>query len=348
MLIVVLLITIIGAVFAQYEHPQPDSSQVTTQSSKDLTLARAHQLAPSYDADVISATADLAAAEREVTRVESDPLALRIEKLQATQELKRARATFAIANLNVKLKVSEVYFAALEADEALRIAHLKFDIATTTLEATQIKYSAGAATSLDLERAENSLAAAQREVADAQLAKELAYREISSFISIDVNNLPAADFSNSDLPQLEQAIIQALASNLQLLEAEQAVELAQAQLEAIDNAFSARVEIDNARDKLANSQTKLTDIRRSLEITVQQSYNTLLAAVGSYEGALESYQTSLDDLTAQKTRLDGGSISPLAYKQSELGHAQTNATLSSARYELELAKLKLKQVVAGN
>ncbi len=342
-----------GIASAQSEYAQPEpfqseTTQVTLQSSTDLTLARAHQLAPSYDADVISATANLAAAEREVTRVESDPLALRLEKLQATQALLSARTAYAIASLNVKFKVSEIYFEALEADEALSIAHLKLDIATTTLEATQIKYSAGAATSLDLERAENDLAATQREVTDAQQTKELAYREISTFLGLNVNSLPTTDFNSSEVPKLEQATAKALNSNSQLLAAEQAVELAQVQLEAIDNAFSARVEIDNARDKLTDAQTRLTDIRRGLEITVQQSYNALLAALGNYEGALESYKTSLDDLAAQKTRLDGGSISPLAYKQSVLNHAQTEATLNNARYELELSKLRLEQVVAGN
>ncbi len=162
-----------------------------------------------------------------------------------------------------------------------RIAQLQLDIATTTLETAQIKYSAGAATNIDLERAKNDLAANQREMTDAQQTKELAYREISTFLNLNVNSLPATDFNSSEVPQLDQATAKALTSNSQLLEAEQAVELAQVQLEAIDNAFSARVNIDHARDKLMDAQTKLTDIHCSLEITVQQSYNTLLAALGA-------------------------------------------------------------------
>ena len=159
--------------------------------------------------------------------------------MQATQALKSAQTTYAIANLNVKFKVSEAYFNALEVDEALRIAQLQLDIATTTLEATQIKYSAGAATNIDLERAKNNLAANQREMTDAQQTKELAYREISTFLNLNVNSLPATDFNSSEVPQLNQATAKALTSNSQLLEAEQTVELAQVQLEAIDNAFSA-------------------------------------------------------------------------------------------------------------
>jgi outer membrane protein TolC len=149
------------------------------------------------------------------------------------------------------------------------------------------------------------------------------------------------------LAPLEQIQNDAQTQNTQLKSLQRSVELAQTQLEITDNAFSSRSEIDNARDTLADAELTLSDYQSSLGLTIESSYNSVLAAQASYENALETARTSDDDLAAQQTRLDAGSISPISYQQSELTHAQNVAALNTAKHELFLAHIRLEQAVLG-
>jgi hypothetical protein len=84
----------------------------------------------------------------------------------------------------------------------------------------------------------------------------------------------------------------------------------------------------------------------------QDSLDTALLAnrldvTDKFFAALETARTSNDDLAAQKTRLDAGSISPIAYQQSELSHAQNVAALNRAKHQLFLAHVRLEQAVLG-
>ena len=59
----------------------------TTLTGDALTLAEVLRVASDNDPDVLGAEADVAAAQRELTRLQADPLALRVPTLQAEQTL---------------------------------------------------------------------------------------------------------------------------------------------------------------------------------------------------------------------------------------------------------------------
>ncbi len=312
-----------------------------------MSLTEAIALAPEFDVEVISARADLAAAERELARTEADPLALRLPLVQAQQALANAQGDLDNALLAARATVSDAYYVALEADEVLILAEMRQAIAATSLEATQIRYEAGAATELELERAQNDLLAAERSSQDARQSKNLAYSELASLIGkADNDFILSTDFALDDIPSLAEALSD-LANNSQLRRAEQTVEIARIQLESVDNAFSAQAEIETARDALQNAEIRLADTRRSLELSIRQSYNLLLAAQGRLENANANAATSAENLEAQRLRFEAGSISLLAYEQAKLDHANIVAQANSARYDLAQALTQLKRSAKG-
>jgi outer membrane protein, heavy metal efflux system len=312
-----------------------------------LTLEQALSLAPNVDANVISARTDVAAAERDLQRVSNDPLALRLEKLQAEQALASEQDSLEAAIVANRLDVTDKFFAALEADETLANALKQQQIATATLEAQQIRFEAGAITQIDLSNAQNDAVEAERAVRDAQNTRNLAYSQLGSVVGQSVTALAPYEAEAPQLAALEQIQSEAMTKNTQLKSLQRNVELARTQLEITDNAFSSRSQIDSAKDTLADAELTLSDYQSSLGLTIESSYNSVLAAQASYENALEAFRTSEDDLTAQKTRLEAGSISPIAYQQSELAHAQNQAALNAAKHQLVLAHIRLEQAVLG-
>ncbi len=315
--------------------------------SPALTLEQALSLAPNANATIISGKTDLAAAERDLQRVNNDPLALRLEKLQAEQNVASEQEDLNKALLSSRLDVTDKFFAALEADQTLANAQKQLEIANATLEAQGIRFEAGAITQIDLSKAQNDAVNAERSVADAQNSRNLAYSQLSNVIGQSATALAPYEADAPELVALEDVQLAANTENTQLKALQRNADLARVQFEITDNDFSSRSQIDSARDTLANAELNLSDYGSTLGLTIESSYNSVLAAQASYENALEAYQTSADDLTAQKTRLDAGSISPIAFQQSELSHAQNQAALDRAKHQLLLAHIRLEQAVMG-
>ncbi len=321
-------------IFAQ-DTPQP------------LTLEQALSLSPSLDAAIISSRTDLASAQRDVERVKADPLALRLDILQAEQKVASEQEAFDKAVVSNKLTLTEAFFNALESDQTLANAQKQLDIANATLKAQQIRYQAGAITQIDLSNAQNDAVETERSVSDAQNTRNLAYSQLSSKLGQEPSALESYTAEAPVLASLESYQAEALEKNSQLNALKRAVELAQVQLQIVDNAFSSRSQIDSAKDALANSQLNLSDYQNSLGLSIESSYNSVISANASYQNSLEAFNTASNDLSAQKTRLDAGSISPIAFQQSELVFAQKQAVLNRSKHQLLLSFIRIEQGVLG-
>lgn len=313
-----------------------------------LTLDRAAGLASAVDADLTAARLDVGSAERDLARTEADPLALRLERLQAEQALAAAEAALVSTEVALRLELADAFTAALQADRALALSAEELAIAATTLEAQRIRYDAGAATRLDVDRAVNDHEAALRDLADAEANRDLAYAELSSLTGAAAASLAPLDPALLALPDLDDALVRARSDNAQLLASHRGVALAATRLDGLDNAFTARSEIEAAQEALDDAELRLGDTLRTLELNLQNSHNAVLAAHARLESARANLATAADDLAAQRTRLDAGTISPLAFAQSELSFHNAEGALESAEHALYLTLLRFEQSVVGS
>ena len=298
-------------------------------------------------ADLATARVDLASAQRELDRAEADPLALRIPVLQAEQAVTQAQQALRVAELRAQDSAAAAYARALEAQSAVALAEEQLALAQTRAEATQIRFEAGASTSLDVDQAQNTLNSAQRDLADAEEERDLAFSQLASLLGLAGETLELTEtVPVGAVPPLAN-VLDGLEDNTQVVSAQQAVALAEAQLAAVNNAFSARSEIDAARDTLSNAETRLTETRRSLELGVRQSYNAVAAAQNRARGAQAEVDAAQDTLDAQQIRFEAGSISQLELAQNEIEVQTAANALESARHTLGDALRQLELTVLG-
>lgn len=319
----------------------------TTPTGDALTLAEVLDLAPANDPDVLGAQADLEAAQRDLTRLQADPLALKVPTLQAERVLENAQAALESARLTSRTEATSAYFDALSADSSLNIAEQTVAVQEVSLQATQIRFEAGAATDLELLQAENALAEAQRSQQNADQARDLAYSELTSLTGEEVTRLAQVSLTPPAIPALEASLDRAETENSGVQAAVTTVEVAEAQLAAVDNAFSAQTDIDAARDDLTSARSDLDTTRRSLDLSVRGAHNTLSSAARGFEGAQASFEASQGELAAQEARLEAGSLAPISYQEAVLGHLQTEAEMYSALYTFRLAALQLEGTISG-
>ncbi len=320
----------------------------SAEAAQTLSLVDVTEIAPELDADVITARADLAAAERELRRVIGDPLALRLSRLEAEQRVASEQADLTSARSGAERDAAGRYFDALEADDALDLARARRGIARTTAQATRIRFDAGQLGQLELSRAQNDLSAAEREVASAEQRRTFAYGELASLLGREVDALRLlAPFAPPPIPPLEE-VLGRLDENAALQRAEQAVEVAEVRLELADSAYSPQRDIEAAEDALASARTQRRELRRSLNLSVRGAYNAALAARDAYQNAQAALQSAEDELEAQRFRFEAGDVSRLTLAESERSVAESAAARRSAQYALTEAVTQLDLVVQGS
>jgi outer membrane protein, heavy metal efflux system len=316
-------------------------------AAEPMALDEALRVGPEADADVITARSELRAAERDAVRVGADPLALRLDRLVADHAVDGARSALISSMTRSRIQTAELYVQALEADQAHVLAVIERGNAERTLEAQTIRLAAGAVTELQVERARNDHEAAVRDAEHAEAARALAYGALSSRLGVAVDQVVAIPDDVLTRPSLDEAMTRMLRENAQLRAAERSVTLAAARLEAVDNDFSTRAEIEAARDAVASAHVRHAELERSLELGVRSTHNGVLAAQTRYEGAVASFATSQADLAAQATRFQAGSISPIAFDQAKLQHANTLTALQSTKHAYFLSIMRLEQAIVG-
>jgi cobalt-zinc-cadmium efflux system outer membrane protein len=313
-----------------------------------LDLGAATALAVEAAADVRSARLDLTSAERDLARLAADPTTLRVPRLQAEHAVDRARTALAGAELAAADAAAGAYEGALEADDRLALAEGARDLAATALQAARIQFDAGAATRLDVERAENDLQSAERDVVDAQAARTLAYDRLASLLAISAEELALAPAPTPGPVAPLEAVLEGLEANAQLLAAAQQVALATAQLAAIDNPLSsARADVAAARDRVETAQLLLDEQRRNLVLFVRQAHNAALAAEARVRGAEANLATAREDVQVQQVRFDAGSISALVLARAQQQVASQEANLAIAQHALAAAVRQVELTVAG-
>lgn len=331
-----LIIAVIVALFVSLGFAQNES----------LSFEQVLELAERNSASLATANTDYASTSRDLSRTQADPLALRIPIMQAEQALQRAASSLEASKLSARNTAATAFASAKEKDTSLRLAQMNLAISQTTLDATNIRLQAGAATKLELEKAQNGLASANNQLVDAQQARNLAYDNLRSLLGISGNFVLSDDVAINELPTIEDVLAR-LSQNSQIINSQHSLSLAEAQLAAIDNAFSARKDIESARDRVNNARTSLTETRRSLEINIKQSHNAVLAAQGRLQTAQASLGTAQSDYNAQSLRYNSGSISPLQLAQSELALANSHAQVEMARHALANSLRQLDLAILG-
>jgi outer membrane protein TolC len=313
-----------------------------------LTFDAAMAAAVEAATGVRTARLELATVERDLARVAADPTSLRVARLSAEHAVARAVTAIAGASASAMDAAARAFTDALESEDRLAVAEGALAIAATAREAAGIQFEAGAATRIDVERSENDLRSAERDLDDARSARALAYDRLASLLGLPSGDLALAPPSEPQgVPDLERYLTE-LDRNAQLQAAAQQVELAEAQLAAIDNPIaSAPSDVAAARDRLEAARLQVDEQRRSLALLVRQAHNGAASAEARWRSAEATAATAREDVAVQRLRFEAGSISALALARAELQSQQQTAQLTAARHALAAALRQVDLTVLG-
>lgn len=308
-----------------------------------LDLTEAWRSVPARP-DAITTRLELITAESALLRVESDPLALRLDRLRATQEVELLRAQHRHALLTALQQIAEAYTSVLQAREQVALAQAGLELAEAGLEVARIRFANGGATSLEVSDAEIGVDEARQGVEAARSGLDVARANLEGMIGAEVDPAelePVPDDLLVALPALEEVVAR-LGEHPTLLQASHGVALARAGVELLDPAYAPLAQIESARTQLATAEELVAEARRGFELQARNAYLQARSAADRHAVAAERAAAAEERLALEERRLAGGLISRLQLDQAELETRQRRLELQAARHEHLLALLRLQ------
>lgn len=315
----------------------------TAQDPHPLTLGAALALAAEHAPTVESAQNSLADAQRNLDTAVSDPMTTRLAQVSAARAVAAAESELAVAIAAANHEVVSLYAEVLEAQAALSLARKRLDILTVTLEATRARFEAGAVTAAEVTSAEGDVANQERALTEAEGRLEFARDALAALIGAEPGVL--APITVDDLipdDEIAAAVSGVMERSARVAAARRALEAAEAQLAATDNALSSRVEIEAARRAVENAADALANSEAAVVRDVQRAHSAVTAAENRYRGARAATTSASSALAAQSARLEAGTISTLAYAQSELMLQAAMVDEASALHDLVAAQYAVR------
>jgi outer membrane protein TolC len=312
----------------------------------DRATAEAEAVAASIE--VQTARLDLDAAVRERARIDADPTTLLVPSLLARHDVEAAEDALRNAEATARDGAADAFEAALQARDGVAIARTALDIVVTEAEAARIRLEAGAATESDVARAEDAARSAERDLADAERSFALALDRLA--LEMGRDEVPSRLREPSDdppVPSLDEVLAR-VGENAGLRAALRGVELAEAQLAAVDVAFtSARADVESAQDALATARLRADDLESSLRLALRQTYNAVLAAEARLASVREALATADEDLAVAVVRFEAGSIAQVVLERVRLDHLRRRSDVHAARTALADALRSLDATILG-
>jgi outer membrane protein TolC len=291
--------------------------------------------------NVLNAERDLADAQEALARTRLDPLALRLEHLQAEQRLELAEARLRQARFEAEQELAEAYLQLVEAEAQLELAREALSLSEQARRITEIRVENGSATMLELREAELGVQEAANAVAAAEEGRAIAAENLRGLLGEAPEQLEPPTAPTLSLPPFSalQAKLDTLPA---LLEASHGLALSALALELLDPSYAPRVEIDAARSQREQTERLLHEARRGLELQLRSLHTQLKLALENHRTAQEALANAQARTAVERQRFEAGLIAEIALHQAELELRRTHFEAMQAVHDLLRAAFALQ------
>lgn len=279
---------------------------------------------------VAAARLSLANAQAELTRTDTDPFALRPEKIAAQQRLALSEAELSAAHYAAVSELGVAYTARLQAELEDRAARADEALSRRLVEVAEIRLRRGSVTELEVREAEAALSVAETNHRAAAETLTLARSRLQALLPDQAARLePISTWTvERPLPDV-QVVLAGAESTPTLLSLRQAVATARLNRNLLDPSYSSARDISAAENALETATTELNETTRTLRAELQTRYAEAAAAQGLYRAQRTTSGAAQSRLTSQQNRFGRGLISDLELRQTE--YAATTARLEMMR-----------------
>lgn len=325
------------------------SSVVQASAEKyELTVVDAQALAFKHNLDFQIATIDWQGAQAQLTRAqivgEQEML------MEAEKEWEKAQEIYEEKSAELAELVRTGYQQLLESETSLENAKIAQERAVSQLEMDQNKYKAGLLSSLDIDRAQNSLFDAEHRLERATIDLETRRMKFNLLLGLplDARIALTESFLFDFVPftfALDTCYELALKLDKGILAAEENLEKAREAIVVAQSPFTPRAELEKALAQEEKSKITLQQARQNLYFLIREEYYALLNQAHNLEMAERNIKLEKQTLQAEESKYAAGVLSnaQIVAQQEKLASLEEQYSAELSNYAL--ARIKLLQAI---
>ncbi|AWR87878.1 TolC family protein [Meiothermus taiwanensis] len=299
-------------------------------AQNSLTLVQALAQAYSRGPTLQSAQATLQNANLQLAALKADPSTLIVALTQAEQNARLAQVNLEATRLAVMQSVVNAYTNLYEAQQNVALFQAQVALNQRNLEVARARQAAGNATALDVARAQTTLDSSRQSLTNAQSQIPVLAAQLAALLGLsDLGNVTVAPPPN---PPALEANLEALRNGLferlpSVLQAQQAVELAQLNVKLADNDYTPAVQLNTAKTSLENNLRTLQTAQQNAQTSLTNAYQAAQSAYKNIALAQANLANAQKVVEQSQAALRAGTISALQLQTDQV-------SLRSAEYAL--------------
>ena len=312
-----------------------------------ITAEKAVELAGDNNLALQAARLELQHAEKQLIKAQADaavtpsPVALR----QAEVEVEAQRLLLEQTKSQVDLEVRSAYYGVLSQMRKRAIAEKSLAQAEEHLEIITTKAREGLATKLDLVNAEKNAIQAKAALEAATAEEEVAVLELKRVMGLAYSDPISIEASEIEPEPIElspeEVVEKVLASSLELLRLQWALELSQLQEESARNEYTAPLLKDIYTNRRMKAELDLRAATRRVYIEAKRAWNNLKQAQDRVKLAEKELEAAQENYRITKNRFDGGLEIPNNLLRAQIDLTSAEHALVTAIFEHNLARIRL-------
>ncbi|HHY09956.1 MAG TPA: TolC family protein [Firmicutes bacterium] len=314
----------------------------------ELKIADAVALALENNLAFKAATLDWQAAKAALERAE---LVGEEEMLkEAAKKWEKEDAAYEERRVNLINQIRNSYRGVLEEEAALKNRLAAKERARRQLEIDERKFEAGLLSSLDIKRAENSLANAEHNYQTAVINLATMYMEFNQLLGLELTTKLALteqfDFTFKPFPiELQEYYELALESDKDVAGARENLKEAAEKVLAAQGPFTPRVELEEALLLEQKAQIQVEKAKQALYLKVRKDYYNLQNLAHAVTGAEKEIEFQKQILQAEESKYAAGVISNAQIVAQQEKVAAAEEAYSDALLKYSLSRNNLLQAV---
>jgi len=322
------------------------AAQSQAQGTRTLSLVQVLRQAYAQGPSLQTAQATLQNATIQLGALKGDPSTLVSALTQAQQAYDLAQANLEATRLSVMQNVVNTYLGLYEGQQNVDLLQAQVALNQRNLDVAKARQSAGNATSLDVARAQTTLDSSRQSLTNAQAQLLVLSAQLATLLGVgDLGNFTATPPTTpanvqADIPALSKSLFTRLPS---VLQAQQAVDLAQLNVKLADNDYTPAVSLKSAQTSLSNGQLMLQTAQQNALTSLSNSYQSAQNYYKQIAIAQANVGNAQKVVDQDQVALKAGTISALQLQtdQVSLKSAQYSALQAVDSYWKALAALSV-------
>ena len=298
-----------------------------------LNLNTAIQQTFSKGPDLASSIATLKNAQADLAAKEADPSTLIVPLTQARNTATLNAVQLQAKQIEVTGSLTTAYLNLFEAQENIAVLGAQVTFDARNLEISKAKLEAKNGTSLDVSKAESTLAASRQNLTDAKANLPIFSKRLEVYLGsvnpepLTVSEPPAFKEIKFELGTLEKELESRLPSVLQVA---QSLQLAELNVKLADNDYTPPATLRDAKTTLENAQRSLETTRSNALTQLRDDNRSVLNALENVKIAQQNLENANTSLRQDQTKLKTGTISRVQLQQTEVAALRAQYSYTQA------------------